>query len=97
VVAGFAPAAPAHPALTERELKRARIAGGGNPGQRVLAGRRGRRSDRNPAPHPSRPRLRFELRIPPDSVFPGDRDDLLELLGNLLDNAWQWAKQPRFG
>jgi signal transduction histidine kinase len=80
-------------ALTERELKRARIGGGGIPGQRVLlAGEVGdlietlRRIHRDRALH-------FELRIPPDSAFPGDRDDLLELLGNLLDNACQWASR----
>ncbi|QQS54723.1 MAG: HAMP domain-containing histidine kinase [Candidatus Competibacteraceae bacterium] len=77
--------------LTERELKRARIAGGGAPGQRVLLERELadlietlRRIHRDR-------RLRVELRIPPASTFPCDRDDLLELLGNLLDNAWQWA------
>jgi signal transduction histidine kinase len=79
--------------LTERELKRARIVGGGTPGQRVLLTREVgdlietlRRIYRDRS-------LCFELQIPPDSVFPGDRDDLLELLGNLLDNACQWAKQ----
>lgn len=78
-------------ALTERELKRARIIGGGAPGQRV-------RLDREVADlvdtlrriHHDRD-VRIETRIPPDSGFPGDRDDLLELLGNLLDNACQWA------
>lgn len=77
--------------LTERELKRARIAGGSVPGQRVLL-------DREVADlvatlhqiHRER-HLRIEVHIPPDSALPGDRDDLLELLGNLLDNACQWA------
>ncbi|MBL8259092.1 MAG: sensor histidine kinase [Candidatus Competibacteraceae bacterium] len=79
--------------LTERELKRARIAGGGTPGQRVVLAREIsdlaetlRRIHRDCSLH-------FELRVPPDSVFPGDRDDLLELLGNLLDNACQWARR----
>ncbi|MGB4945801.1 MAG: sensor histidine kinase [Candidatus Competibacter denitrificans] len=79
--------------LTERELKRARIVGAGNPGQRVLLAREVadlietlHRIHRDRALH-------FEVRIPPDSVFPGDRDDLLELLGNLLDNACQWANR----
>lgn len=79
--------------LTERELKRARIVGAGNPGQRVLlAGEVAdlietlRRIHRHRA-------LRFDIHVPPDSVFPGDRVDLLELLGNLLDNACQWAQQ----
>lgn len=78
-------------ALTERELKRARIAGSAAPGQRVVLAREVadlvetlRRIHRDRV-------LRIECRIPPDSVFPGDRDDLLELLGNLLDNACQWA------
>lgn len=77
--------------LTERELKRARIAGGSVPGQRVLL-------DREVADlaatlrriHRERD-LRIEICIPTDSGLPGDRDDLLELLGNLLDNACQWA------
>ena len=79
-------------ALTERELKRARIAGGGAPGQRVMLEREV--SDLVETLHRiHRDReVRIEVRIPPDSGFPGDRDDLLELLGNLLDNACQWAK-----
>ena len=79
-------------ALTERELKRARIAGGGAPGQRVLLDREVtdliatlRRIHRDRE-------IAIETRIPPDSGFAGDRDDLLELLGNLLDNACQWAE-----
>ncbi len=79
-------------ALTERELKRARIAGGGAPGQRVLL-------DREMADliatlrriHRAR-EIAIEVQIPPGSGFAGDRDDLLELLGNLLDNACQWAE-----
>jgi signal transduction histidine kinase len=78
-------------ALTERELKRARIAGGGVPGQRVLLEREitdlidtlGRiHRDRD---------IRFSIQVPVGCMFLGDRDDLLELLGNLLDNACQWA------
>ncbi len=79
--------------LTERELKRARIVGDVTPGQRVLLSKEVgdlietlRRIYRDRS-------LCFELHIPPASVFPGDRDDLLELLGNLLDNACQWAAQ----
>ncbi len=79
-------------ALTERELKRARIAGGGAPGQRVLLDREVvdlvatlRRIHRDRE-------ITIEAQIPPDSGFAGDRDDLLELLGNLLDNACQWAE-----
>lgn len=77
--------------LMERELRRARIAGAPAPGQQVLLitevddlldtlGRIHRQRN-----------LTFLQRIPPGSRFPGDRDDLLELLGNLLDNACQYA------
>jgi len=77
--------------LIERELKRARIAGAAAPGQRVvLAGEVDdliatlRKIHRAKA-------LAIQCRIPTDLAFPGDRDDLLELLGNLLDNACRWA------
>jgi len=80
-------------ALTERELRRARIAGGGIPGQRVLlAGEVDDLIETLRRIHCDRA-LHFEPRIAPDSAFPGDRDDLLELLGNLLDNACQWARR----
>lgn len=79
--------------LMERELKRARIAGGGTPGQRVLLEREiGDLADTLRRIHRDRD-LRLEIRIPSGSQFPGDRDDLLELLGNLLDNACHWANE----
>ncbi len=77
--------------LTERELKRARIAGGSIPGQRVLLDREVADLATNLRRIHRERDLQIEIHIPPDSGLPGDRDDLLELLGNLLDNACQWA------
>lgn len=77
--------------LMERELKRARIAGAATPGQRiVLAEEIADLTDTLKKIYRDK-LLAIESRIPPDSLFPGDRDDLLELLGNLLDNACKWA------
>lgn len=79
--------------LTERELKRARLAGLGNPTQRfdpleelpvlveVLA-----------RVHQKSPRC-ITLAIAPTITRFGDREDMLELLGNLLDNACKWARE----
>ncbi len=36
--------------------------------------------------------LLFETAIPADAQFIGDRNDLTEMLGNLLDNACKWSK-----
>lgn len=77
--------------LMERELKRARLVGSGVPGQRF-------------APHKELPglidvlqrvyhdkALNIECDITPGLEFSADRNDMLELLGNLLDNACKWS------
>jgi signal transduction histidine kinase len=76
----------------ERELRRARFAGGATSHQRLrldeeilqlVSALRSIYQDKG---------LDIACRIPPQAVFVGDREDLLELLGNLLDNACQWAR-----
>lgn len=37
--------------------------------------------------------LEFEINCPPDLRFRGERQDLEEMLGNLMDNACKWAQQ----
>ncbi len=76
----------------DSELRRARVAGGRGSGSaldlksqidalaatvRKLYGDRG---------------LDIDCRIEPDARFNGDREDLLEMCGNLLDNACKWAR-----
>jgi signal transduction histidine kinase len=77
--------------LIERELKRARMAGRGTPSQRFDP-----QNDLIDLVHVVRQihqeRLieveqRIEQGVPPF----GDREDMFELLGNLLDNAFKWA------
>ena len=78
--------------IVERELKRARLAGSAMPGQRVdleaeiavLARTLGMLyGDKSPV---------IDWEVAPGTQFVGDREDLLELLGNLLDNACKWAR-----
>ncbi len=79
--------------LTERELKRARMAGLGNTTQRfdprvelpVLV-------DVLARIHHKSPRC-ITLDIAPEITRFGDREDMLELVGNLLDNACKWATE----
>ncbi|MBF0144473.1 MAG: ATP-binding protein, partial [Magnetococcales bacterium] len=78
--------------LVDRELKRARLAGQetvGGPGIAVAAAAADLLSILGRI-HAERG-LDLVSRIPDTARFPGDREDLLELLGNLLDNACQWA------
>jgi signal transduction histidine kinase len=78
--------------LTDRELKRARMAGLGNTSQRF-------------DPHQELPtlinvlkqahqknELEVSLQISDSVTVFGDREDMLELIGNLMDNACKWAK-----
>ncbi len=76
--------------LIDRELGRARLAGG-SPGQRFDPGRE------IPALvgtleqiHAGRG-ITITSDIPQGKAYFGDREDMLELLGNLLDNACKWA------
>ena len=74
----------------ERELRRARIAGTPGPGRQFVPAEE--------IPHLvhllqriGREDIGFESALPTGAV-PFDRDDMLELLGNLLDNAWRHAR-----
>lgn len=75
----------------ERELRRARLAGAVPPGRRLAL------AEELPALVDVLHRiyqdkhLALRCHIPPQAVFVGDREDLLELMGNLLDNACKWA------
>ncbi len=75
--------------LTDRELKRARIAGSSHPGRRFN-------------PHDELtllielfqriyPSVRLEYRLETRDEWPFDRDDMLELLGNLIDNGCKFG------
>lgn len=73
----------------EREMRRARLAGKDHPG----AGFQVRGELRSLAEvleriHGGGVTLDLEA---PDGVLPLDGEDMLELFGNLLDNAWRWA------
>jgi signal transduction histidine kinase len=76
----------------ERELRRARLAGGASVSQRLVL------NDEIPPLVETLRSLYREMdldivcRIPKHTVFRGDREDFLELLGNLLNNACQWAR-----
>lgn len=37
--------------------------------------------------------INFKIDIKPNVIFAGDRHDVMELFGNLLDNACKWAKE----
>ncbi|MCW9059626.1 MAG: ATP-binding protein [Gammaproteobacteria bacterium] len=75
----------------EAELRRARLAGGAYRGEAVEL------SEELPAlvevlrmAHRDR-NLEIEADIPSQMRYFGDREDLLEVVGNLLDNACKWA------
>jgi len=79
--------------LTDRILKRARLAGHSHSGALFSF------SEDLPAlittlemMHPNKT-VRLSTNIPADINCPIDRQDMLELLGNILDNAYKWTHQ----
>lgn len=78
--------------LIERELKRARLSGSALPGLRFdLAAELAPLVEALRSIYRERS-LAIETRLPGTVTLAADREDMLELLGNLLDNACKWAK-----
>lgn len=79
--------------IVERELRRARLAGGGMPG-RTLAPETALRElvDVLSKVYANRS-IAFDIQVSPDLKLPLDREDFLELAGVLLDNACKWCHQ----
>ncbi len=79
--------------IVERELKRARLIGEALPGERVnLRDEITLLSKTLKALYADKV-LEIALSLDDKAVFSGDREDLMELLGNLLDNACKWCRQ----
>ncbi len=77
--------------LTDRQLKRARLAGAGAPGGHFVPA-----EEFPPLAHTleqiyAEKGVVIEMSIPADKLFCADREDMMELFGNLLDNACKWA------
>jgi signal transduction histidine kinase len=78
--------------LLERELKGARLAGAGAGGRRfVLSVEMPALVQTLHAMHRDRA-LRIDTHYAQELTLLADREDMLELLGNLLDNACKWAR-----
>jgi signal transduction histidine kinase len=76
----------------DRELSRARLAGQGVAGQRFdVAGELPNLIRVLERVHGARG-IRFHCEVAPDTTYPADPQDMMELLGNLLDNAGKWAR-----
>lgn len=79
--------------LLERELKRARLAGTAQPGRtRAIEEEVGHLVDALKRIYREKS-LEIEWTVPAERVVLGDREDMLELLGNLLDNACKWGRR----
>lgn len=78
--------------LMERELKRARYAGTGGPGQRFDAFEELPTLTRLLEQIHAHKGVHILYGVDLAQELPIDREDMLELLGNLLDNACKWAR-----
>ncbi|AJQ93803.1 sensor histidine kinase [Gynuella sunshinyii] len=76
--------------IIERELKRARIAGMATPGRYAVLNEDIEQLIK--IFNTLYPDVKSSVSYPQQLVIPQDRDDILELLGNLLDNASKFAR-----
>ena len=76
----------------DRELGRARLAGGAQPGQRFDVRHEIPALIETLAAIYREKNLAMDIRLADDIHLAADREDMLELLGNLLDNACRWAR-----
>jgi len=79
--------------LMERELKRARLAGAGLPGQHFEVNEELPTLVEVLKRVYQQKQLAIHYEIDQPCEYAADRNDMLELLGNLLDNACKWANQ----
>ncbi len=77
--------------LMERELKRARLAGSGSPGYCFNVQQELPDLIEVLKQVHHKQRLNIQWQVMADTPSFGDREDMLELLGNILDNACKWA------
>lgn len=78
--------------IIERELKRARLIGDTHPGRRVNLEAEIAQLVHTLRLLYSNKAVNINWEIAPDTQFYGDQEDLLEMLGNLLDNASKWCR-----
>ncbi|KPK12252.1 MAG: hypothetical protein AMJ68_02740 [Acidithiobacillales bacterium SG8_45] len=79
--------------LTDRILKRARIAGHGHSSARFSFSRDMPQLIETLDMMYSEKSVVTQVELPEAANCPIDREDMLELLGNLLDNAYKWASR----
>lgn len=79
-------------AQVERELNRARLAGDGRGGRRFDPARDVPALATTLAQLHAERAPRIEFPVPPAGAWAADREDMLELLGNLADNACKWCR-----
>jgi signal transduction histidine kinase len=78
--------------IINHELKRARFAGAGMPGQRFVPEKELPNLIKVLQQIYNEKKLTFDCDIESGAFDETDRDDMLELIGNLLDNSCKWAK-----
>lgn len=79
--------------IIERELKRARLLGAALPGKRVDLRQEVSTLVKTLQMMYTDKQLAIDWHVADDARYDGDQEDMLELLGNLLDNAFKWGRR----